>query len=277
MTRAASEPLGPGNRAPNGAPHPFEFFGHLVWLDGKPLMDTIEPYRRTILNDALFTFDSDGAPRYNFVVCGRAKKNWKTTDLILAGLYRFLAWPSDKGNDCFILANDEGQAGDDLVILKKLIAANPILAAEVKVNAKEIERHDGAGKLMILPARDVQGAHGKTYTFVGFDEIHGYRSHDLFEALAPDPTRPDAMVWVTSYAGIRHAPGVPLYDFMQAGKVGGDERMLFSWYGGDFTTDQSLADAEPERRANPAFRHSCGGTSRSSGSGFLLTNSDDCT
>jgi hypothetical protein len=184
---------------------------------------------------------------------GRAKKNWKTTDLILAASYRFLAWPSDKGNDCFVLANDEQQAGDDLSLAKKLIAANPILAAEVKVNAKTIERRDGRGALQILPARDVVGVHGKTYTFAGFDEIHGYRSHDLFEALAPDPTRHDALVWITSYAGIRHAPGIPLYDLMQAGKRGDDPRLFFSWYGGDFTTDPALADAEPERRANPSL------------------------
>lgn len=256
---ASSGVPGPGNRAPNGAPHPFDFFGHLVWLDGRPLMDTIELYRRTILSDGLFSFDADGRPHFNFILCGRAKKNWKTTDLILAALYRFLAWPSDKGNDCFILANDEGQAADDLTLAKKLIAVNQILAAEVVVNAKEIVRNDGRGKLQILPARDVAGQHGKTYIFCGFDEIHGYRSHDLFEALAPDPTRPDALIWITSYAGIRHAPGIPLYDFMQAGKRGDDERMLFSWYGGDFTTDPVLVDSEPERRANPSMASWGGG------------------
>jgi hypothetical protein len=250
---AASARRSPSKRTPTGAPHPFAFFGALVWLDGRPLMSTIEPYRQAILSDALFTFDDDGRPQFNFVLCGRAKKNWKTTDLCLAALYRFLAWPSDAGNDCYILANDEGQAADDLSLVKKLIAVNPILAQEVIVNAKLIERKDGKGKLQILPARDVAGQHGKTYVFCGFDEIHGYRSHDLFEALAPDPTRPDALVWVTSYAGIRHAPGIPLYDFMQAGRRGGDPRLLFSWYGGDFSTDASLSDAEPEQRANPSM------------------------
>jgi phage terminase large subunit-like protein len=239
--------------APNGAPHPLTFFSHLVWLDGRPLLDTIEPYRQTILTEALYAFDDEGRPRFNFALCGRAKKNWKTTDLCLAALYRFLVWPSDKGNDCFILANDEGQAADDLSLIKKLIAANPILAQEVTVNAKAIVRKDGRGTLQILPARDIAGQHGKTFLFCAFDEIHSYRSHDLFEALAPDPTRPDTLVWITSYAGIRHAPGIPLFDFMQAGKRGDDPRMLFSWYGGDYTTDASLADAEPERRANPSM------------------------
>lgn len=238
------------------APDPLAFFGQLVWLDGRPLLDTIEPYRRKIFTDVLATMDGV-RPQYNLALCGRAKKNWKTSDLILAALYRFLVWESPAGNDAFVLANDEGQASDDLDLAKKLITANPTLAAEVDILKKEIVRRDGRGHLQILPARDVAGAHGKTYLFVGFDEIHGYRSHDLFEALAPDPTRLDALTWITSYAGIRHAPGIPLYDFLLAGRRGDDPRMFFSWYGGDFTTDPALAGegVTQERRANPSMEN----------------------
>src|SRR5271166_4157812 len=189
---AASEP----GKAPS-APHPMDFFGELVWIDGRRLLDTIEPYRRQILTDVLWTVGADGAPAYNLALCGRAKKNWKTSDLVLAGLYRFLAWPSAAGNDCFIIANDEGQAADDLSLVKKLIAANPDLARRVTVLQKEIVRKDERGVLRILPAKDVVGLHGKTFLFCGFDEIHGYRSHDLFEALAPDPTRRDVLIWIT--------------------------------------------------------------------------------
>jgi len=238
---------------PPDAPHPFVFFDKLRWINGRPLMETLEPYRRQILQDVLFTFGPDGRLKFNMALCGRGKKNWKTSDLILAVFYRFFVWQSEAGNDAFILANDEGQANDDLVLAKKLIAANPILAAEVTINAKAIVRKDGKGTCQILPARDSTGAHGKTYTICAYDEIHGYRSHDLFEALAPDPTRPDALVWITSYAGIRHAPGIPLFDFLNAGKAGEDPRMYFSWYAGDFTTDPKLADATPEERANPSM------------------------
>jgi hypothetical protein len=91
-------------------------------------------------------FELDGRPKINFVLCGRGKKNWKTSDLILAALYRFLVWLGDKGNDCFILANEEGQAADDLSLAKNLIAVNPILAAEVVINDKEIARRDGKRK-----------------------------------------------------------------------------------------------------------------------------------
>jgi hypothetical protein len=133
------------------------------------------------------------------------------------------------------------------------VSANPVIAREVEPRTKEIIRRDGRGRMQILPARDIAGAHGKTYLFVGFDEIHAYRSHDLFEALAPDPTRRDALTWITSYAGIRHAPGIPLYDLMQAGKRGDDSRMYFSWYAADLTTDADFAESSPEQRANPSM------------------------
>jgi hypothetical protein len=233
-------------------PPPLDFFAHLKWLNGRALLDTIEPYRQRIFSEALYTFDTDGHPQYTLTLCGRAKKNWKTSDLVLACLYKLLVWPSPQGNDCFILANDEDQAADDLSLAKKLIACNPQLDQQVKVYQKEIARKDGNGTLQILPARDAIGAHGKTFIFAGFDEIHGYRTHDLFEALAPDPTRRDVMIWVTSYAGIRHAPGIPLYDLMQTGKRGDDPRMYFSWYGGDYTTSPEAAELLPEERANPS-------------------------
>ena len=128
------------------APYPLDFFSKLVWLDKRPLMDTIEPYRRRHLENVLYTFGEDGWPQYNRALMGRAKKNNKTTDLMLAGMYRFFVWPSPAGNDCYVVANDEGQAADDLDLFKKLLKVNPILNSEVDVRAKEIVRKDGAGR-----------------------------------------------------------------------------------------------------------------------------------
>jgi hypothetical protein len=64
-----------------------DFFERLRWIDGKPLLGTIETYRRDIFTAALDTFRPDGLPKYNLVVSGRGKKNWKSSDLILAALY----------------------------------------------------------------------------------------------------------------------------------------------------------------------------------------------
>jgi hypothetical protein len=235
------------------APTSLQFFSRLKWIDGRPLLKTIEPYRRRLFSSALDAYRSDGSPVFNFVLAGRGKKNWKSADLILAALYCLTIRESEQGNDCFILANDEAQAGDDLEIAKKLVVANPDLFDELEILQKEIRRRDGRGSLMILPARDVAGAHGKTFLFIGFDEIHSYKTHDLFEALAPDPTRVDALTWVTSYDTIYSIPGVLLYDFKLIGKAGTDPRMLFSWYSGDYCTDSAFAELEPELRANPSI------------------------
>src|SRR5207249_776392 len=129
---------------------------------------------------------------------------------------------SPGGHQCYLLANDEGQAFDDLALAKKLVGANPLLGDRLVVRQKLIERADGAGFLMILPAQDVVGTHGKTYRFAGFDEIHGHRTWDLLEAMQLDPTRPDAQMWITSYASIYHRPGVPLFDLCAAGRAGRD-------------------------------------------------------
>jgi hypothetical protein len=234
-------------------PTSLEFFSELKWIDGNELLPTIEAYRRKIFTAALDTFGPDGRPAINFVLTGRGKKNWKSADLVLAALYRLVVSDGPHGSDGFILANDEGQAGDDLALARKLVAINPNLASELEPLQKEIRRRDNRGTLKILPAQNVVGQHGKTAGFIGFDEIHGYKTYDLFEALAPDPTRQDALTWVTSYDTIYNVAGIPLHDFKEVGFAGSDPRMLFSWYSGDRCTDPDFAELPPEQRANPSM------------------------
>jgi hypothetical protein len=232
---------------------PIDFLRLLVWLDGRPLLDTVEPYRQRIF-EAAFSRTAEGQPVYSLVLTGRGKKNAKSLDLVLAGLYSLVTSTNAQGADGFLLANDEAQAGDDLELASKLVGANPILEREVIVRAKEIERRDGRGALAILPAKDVAGAHGKTAAFIGYDEIHGYKDYGLLEALAPDPTREAVLVWVSSYDSLWHTPGRPLWDLYQRGRRGEDPRMLFSWYSGDFTTDPDFRELPAEQRANPSMR-----------------------
>jgi len=229
--------------------------GLLRWIDGSPLVAHIEPYRAKLFTLALDTFEPDGRPRYNLIVCGRAKKNWKTADLCLAALFALVSdSPAGHDAECYLLANDADQARDDLALAKKIVKANPDLARWLKVKTNSIERKDGRGFLEVLPAGDVVGQHGKSYRFVGYDEIHGYRNWDVLEAMQPDPHRLDAQQWITSYASLFHRPGVPLFDLTQQGKAGADARMLFSWYAADFTTDPTFTNAPPEVRANPSMQ-----------------------
>lgn len=228
-----------------------DFVAPLVGLDGQPL--TIEPYRQSIFDrafqrraDLLATFV------YTLILSGRAKKNYKTFDLVLACLFALMD-DSPGGNQVYLVANDEGQAGDDLSLAKKIVLANPVLEEWLKMKSNIIERRDGKGFIEILPARDAIGQHGKTYRLLGIDEIHGYRNWDLLEALAPDPTRPDCQQWITSYASLIHRPGAPLFDLLRQARAGADARMLFSWFAADFCTDEAFADLSPEERANPSM------------------------
>ena len=237
------------------APTSLQFFAKLRWLDRSPLLDRIESYRREIFRQALDVYEGKPRrPKYNLVLCGRGKKNWKSADLILAALYVLLIRRSPLGNDGLIVASDEGQAKDDLEIARRLVEANPVLSAELEVLAKELRLRDGSGSLRIIPGRDIAGSHGKTYAFLGVDELHTARSWDLLEALAPDPTRLNSLRWITSYDTIYNTAGVPLFDLKQVGKAGTDPRMLFCWYsGGELNTDPDFATLEPELRANPSF------------------------
>jgi phage terminase large subunit-like protein len=170
-----------------------------------------------------------------------------------------------QGSDGYVLANDQDQAADDLSLAKKLIAANPDLRDEIDVLSNELRLRDGSATLKVLPARDVVGAHGKSAAFVGYDEIWGYRDWGLMESLQPDPTRPDTLQWVTSYASLFNTAGAPLHDLMAIGKSGKDKRMLFSWYSGDLCTDPAFADLPPLERANPSM------SSWPDGAGYLET------
>jgi hypothetical protein len=244
-------------------PDPRRFLGVMRGFDGRPLLETLvgsEAYRAKILIDALGTLEPVEAggrkvmrPKFNRVLTSRGKKNYKSTDLCIAALFCFLAVPSDAGNDSAIVANDLTQAKDDLAIVKKLIELNPMLSREVRAYTKEIRRRDGKGTLTVLPAKNVASLHGKSFLFIGYDEIWGYRDYAIFEALAPDPNRLDVREWIASYASIYAKPGVPIFDFLQAARAGSDPRLFCSWYSADFTTDPVFADKPPEERANPSM------------------------
>jgi hypothetical protein len=228
-----------------------QFVQPLRWIDGRPLVSVIEPYRLDLF-DRFNARDADGRPHRNLALVGRAKKNWKTADAMFEALYALMA-DSPGGNQVYVVANDEGQSADDLTLAKKIVRVNPLLDQWLVVKKNVIARRDGEGFIEILPAQDATGAHGKTYRLLVIDEIHGYRNWDLLEALAPDPTRPDTQMWITSYATLFHRPGVPLFDLLQQAKAGTDPRMLLSWYAADFCTDPAFAEQSPEERANPSM------------------------
>lgn len=220
---------------------PMEFFSLLRWIDGRPLLDVMEPYRQKILSEALSTIRPDGSPQFRRCLCGRAKKNGKTTDAVLATLYKVLCWKAagEKQNQCYYVASDLAQANDDLELTKLLIRRNPLLRAELILKTNVIERKDGKGFIEILPARDAQGLHGKTYLFLVVDELHTQKNYDLLTALEIDRTRCDSVQWIASYASLYRHAGVPLVDILKQNEMQLDPRLYVSWYAG------SIEEANP--------------------------------
>ncbi len=227
------------------------FIDSLFWIDDRPLSDIIEPYRRRLFERFFGETNSNGHLRYNLLVHGVGKKNYKTTDAVVAGLYA-LTSDSPGGSQVLLVSNDEGQSAEALDLAKKIVRANPALKMTLAVRAKNILRRDGRGHMQILPARFAIGEHGRTYRLLIIDEIHGHRDYQILEALQIDPHRKDCQMWITSYASIYHRPGIPLFDYCDRGWRGEDPRMLFSWYAGDRTTNPDFADCDPETRANPS-------------------------
>ncbi len=220
---------------------PMEFFGLLKWIDGQPLLSVMEAYRQRILSEALFTLRPDGAPQYRRVLTGRAKKNFKTCDAVLAALYKCLVWKpaGSKLNEIYFVASDLGQANDDLQLCKLLIRRNGLLNAELTIKSNIVERKDGKGFIEILPARDAQGLHGKTFLFLVVDELHTQKTYDLLMALEIDRTRPDAVQWFASYASLYRHAGIPLVDMLKQHEAKSDPRIYVSWYAG------SIEEANP--------------------------------
>ena len=167
-----------------------EFFGSLRWIDGRPLFDMIEPYRRRLFAAALDSAEA-GLLTYNLVLAGRAKKNFKSADLVLAGLFALVANDSPGGNQVYLFGNDEDQAG------RRPEPGEEVRGCESHSRRASSDSPEGRSPgrtteafMQILPAQDIAGSHGKTYRFCGFDEIHGHRTWDLLEAMQLDPDAP---------------------------------------------------------------------------------------
>ena len=59
---------------------------------------------------------------------------------------------------------------------------------------------------------------GNNYLFCGLDELHGYKTWDIREAMQGDPMRTDVMIWITRHASFDHKPDVRLCDFLRREK-----------------------------------------------------------
>jgi hypothetical protein len=206
-----------------------QFAAHLRdFRDGTPLLQSIEPYRLQLFDEAL-ALEPGGIPKYSLILAGRGKKCHKTSDASWFALYRLFAYDTSGGNQVLLAANDQDQANTLLDLCELMIKANPILADEcLPRTAKELRRADGKGQLLALPTRTSAGNHGITYAALVITELWAQPDWKAIESLAPDPTRPSVQRWFESYQSQAGAEGQPLYDLFRRGKSGADAKMYFS-------------------------------------------------
>ena len=134
----------------------------LRWIDERPLVECIKPYRQRLF--AQFFDEQDaGCVRFNLGLFGRAKKNWKSADLALAD---FIASSASHQWVTRAIAtfwrttpNRPGRS----VIGEKTRESNGVLQASLTLNRQH--RTEGRARLFltVLPAQDVVGTHGKSY------------------------------------------------------------------------------------------------------------------
>ena len=172
-------------RITQAIPHPLKFFACLKWIDGTPLLDHIEPYRRRNFEEVLWTFDEAGRLFYNMALHLRSKKNWKSADLILFEFYALMCWKVSGGFIGRLFAFDEQQSKQNLDLLKKIIAANPLLNDALILRQKDVERKDGGGIIENRAGGDYKGTHGGTSDADALDEVHTLSDWRLLEALQP--------------------------------------------------------------------------------------------
>lgn len=89
--------------------------------------------------------DAQGRLRFKQALMGRAKKNFKTADLVLAALYRLVGYDSPGGNQLYILANDLDQAADDLALRSR--PSRPTRRCRAGARSRR-----GAGSIRARPA-----------------------------------------------------------------------------------------------------------------------------
>ena len=57
---------------------------------------------------AFYEFREDGSLKYNLVLAGRGKKNHKTSDVVIGGLFKLLIPEGWQGNDVLVVAKHRG-------------------------------------------------------------------------------------------------------------------------------------------------------------------------
>ena len=255
--------------------------------------ETSEPFslseaERAFLKLA-FTLTESGRLKYPELVFGAIKKSGKTT-LAAITIIATILLLGGRFAEAFCVANDLEQAQSRVfAILKRIVAASPLLKHEAKITADRVT-FPALDATIIAISSDAASAAGSNPTIICFDELWGVtseRSRRLWDEMVMSPARKISCRLTVSYAGFT-GESLLLEDLYKRGmalpEVGPNlhagDGMVFAWHTGPIAPWQTTEWVEEMRRTMrpSAFARQMLNEFVTSESQFVpLTDWDACT
>ncbi len=245
--------------------NPLRFIEHVLCdpESGKPFV--LSDAERQFLERA-FTFGQGGRLIYPELVFGAIKKSGKTTLAAVVMLTMVLLY-GGRFAEGYCVANDLEQAqGRVFAMVKRIIAASPLLRREAKVTADRVG-FPALDATIVAIASDAASAAGGNPTISCFDELWGYtseRSRRLWDEMITSPARKISCRLTVSYAGFSgesllleelYKRGIALPEVAPSLHAG--DGMLFAWHTepiAPWQTEAWLAEMRRSLRPNAYAR-----------------------
>lgn len=152
---------------------------------GKPEPFTLLPHARRFFGNLLGWKRDDGTRLYRKAYWSKARKQAKTQNAALLGLYLLLL-DGEAQPEIYIAATEAEQAGECYEAARDMVRSNPDLESVLVIRdyRKEIEYPANGGKLQALSSKG-RSKHGSNPSGVIFDELHawGPEHQELYDAL----------------------------------------------------------------------------------------------
>ena len=158
------------------------------------------PAHRKIVEDIYGHVDSDGYRQYTQAFISFARKNAKT-QLAAALALKALFADGETSPKVYCAAVDKEQASLLFRMMKSMILQNPTLTkmCRIKESTKEIFTDFNNGHFKSLSS-DGESKHGLNPTCVVFDELHGWKKQELWDALTTgsDTRKQPLFIYITT-------------------------------------------------------------------------------
>lgn len=212
----------------------------------------LEPWQwNHIIKPIYGRVDRTGKRRVRRALIGLPRWQGKSETVSLMVMYHLFVDRVHEG-EAYVVASNERQANIVFNTTKRMIQANPRLAAACDIYKREIWVKETGCIFKALPA-DADAAQGFHPSFTAVDEVHVHRSHDLIEAMVSGmAAREEPLLVAITTAGPRRSG--PLWEMLHGGNDypawGRDLSSYVYWIGAK--DDEDPTDPKVWRRANPA-------------------------